>query len=191
MLSHRTALAGMSVIRNRILVDETPTAPEFVYRTPIVGFAAPAVASATGTAPVTLTEPSPGSAPLGERIAKALGGFLYDLLWERDVWGPGDHLPVRLAAAYSYPTATGTDGATLDTLVPILLVPAHDFAPVRDCGSGTGTFVRTVGDTVQAWYEAAEPPQGAIRFDVTLYADATPAQPLIHAGDLRHQLPKS
>ncbi|HKR50146.1 MAG TPA: LysM peptidoglycan-binding domain-containing protein [Pseudonocardiaceae bacterium] len=190
VLSHRSALAGMSIVRNRILVNETLTAPAFVYRTPIVSFAAPAVASVTGTAPIVLrdAESSPGIASLGERIAKALGEFLHTLLWQRDSWQPDDRLPIRLAAGYSYPMATGTDQASLDTLVPILLVPTYDFNPTKDYHSDTGTFVRTVGDTVQNWHQAAQPPSGAIRFDITIYAHSTTAQPLIHAADLRYDL---
>ncbi|MDT3395914.1 LysM peptidoglycan-binding domain-containing protein [Streptomyces sp. B1866] len=190
VLSHRTAVAGMSIVRNRVLVDETPTAQAFVYRTPAVSFAAPAVGSVTGTARVTLNDTSSGD--LGERIAKALGGFLYDLLWTRDTWQSDDRLPVRLAAGYSYPMATSADGETsLDSLVPVLLVPTHDFDPNKDWEPGEGNFVRTVGDAVQDWYEAAEPPKGAIRFDVTLYAGTLPAQPLIHAADLRYVLPEA
>ncbi|MFF5721366.1 hypothetical protein [Streptomyces buecherae] len=190
VLSRRTAVAGMSIVRNRFLVDETPTAQAFVYRTPVVSFAAPAAGSVTGTAPgVLATEPT---GDLGERIAKALGDFLRDMLWIRDTWGPDDRLPVRLAVGYSYPMAISSDRQTsLDSLVPVLLAPAHDFHPNKDWKPDEGSFVHTVGEAVQDWYEAAQPPKGAIRFDATFYATTAPAQPLIHAADLRYVLPES
>ena len=190
VLSMQSARAGVAIVRNLSLVSGTATNPAFVYQTPMVNFTSAANASVTSATAIPIGSEDVTGAPLADQVATALGGFLHQLLWGRDSWQAADRLPVRLAVGYSYPVATGSD-TSLDSLVPILLVPSVDFDPSTDCQPLPGSFVRSVGEAVQAWYDAAQPPAGFLQFDVTIYASLGTLQPLVSASQVRFTLAAS
>lgn len=187
VFSMQSARAGAAIVRNLSLIAGTTTSPAFVYQTPMVNFTSVASASVASGQAISIGTDSPSGGALGLQVATALGGFLHDLLWGRDGWQPADLLPLRLSAGYSYPVATGSD-TSLDSLVPILLAPSVDFSPSSDCAPEEGSFVRAVADAVQGWYEIAQPPAGALQFDVTFYASLGTLQPLVQASQLRFAL---
>jgi LysM repeat protein len=190
VLSMQSARAGVAIVRNLSLVPGVATNPAFVYQTPMVNFTSAANASVTSATAISIGAEDPSGGPLAGQVAAALGGFLHSVLWGRDSWQTGDRLPVRLSVGYSYPVAVGSD-TSLDSLVPILLAPSVDFDPSIDCEPVAGSFVQAVGDAVQAWYDAAQPPAGAVQFDVTVYASLGTLQPLISASQVRFSLTAS
>jgi LysM repeat protein len=189
IFSQQSGIAGVAITRNLSLVEGTPTNTAFVYRTPLVNFTSSAIPSVFAGTPIALS-----GAPMP--VGQALGTFLETLFTSHNQWQPTDTLTIRFAAAYSYALAStpgGNGGAlqTLDTLVPITLVPSYDFNPSTDWNwNDENSFVSRIQAVVDAWQAANNPVEtnGSYLFDLTVIASGGQLQPLVQATSLQYAL---
>jgi hypothetical protein len=177
ILTDQSARAGVSIWRNLELIPGVPTAPAFVYQTPIGAFANNAVPSNTADT-VPIGKP-------GEGVAAALGAFLGELFK-----GHGETFTIRLAGGYSYAVTELEGGPGLSALIPIFLIPTYEFDPATDPKVASDTFVCQVEAAVDAWQQSVEPStaNAYYLFDLTVFAGAGGDHPLIHAPRLRYSL---
>lgn len=188
ILTAQSARAGVSILRNLVLIDGVVTNRPFVYQTPLSSFSSAAIPSnlVTDTIPI-------GAAPTP--IAAALGTFLDGVVGgDGTTWQAGDTLPIRFTAGYSYTVSStsedGTDQA-LAIVVPIMLIPSYAFDPGSDANPNVATsFVRQVQSALDYWASQNTPAQqnAAFVFDVLFYATQGELQPLIEAASLAYAM---
>jgi LysM repeat protein len=197
-LIHQSGYAGVSISRNLVLVndpktgDPIPTAPAFIYETPLTNFQSLAVPFIFAENEIAL--------PAAAKVGESLGMFLKALLTTQNSWAAGTTIEVRIAGAYSYVLATTqNDDGTISQIggqVPILLIPNTKFDVTADWDwTNSNSIVSQIDGLINTWYNGAfgtaKPPAGtsSYAFDLTIFAAGENLQPLIRASAMRYTIP--
>ncbi|MFL9841856.1 LysM peptidoglycan-binding domain-containing protein [Sphingomonas sp. ST-64] len=164
----RDATAGFAVDRNSKLIEsaKAETAAGFVYRTPFVAFAAP-------VRPEQVVEKR---LMLDSWAQRPLVGLFTGLLGSLDT-----RRTVAFAASYGFALSAGD--APIETMIPVLLLPATVVTP---------ELPEQIRTALDAWLEANCPARARAfwRFSVTLFSDSETGkpQPLVELRDVRSAL---
>ncbi|MEZ4783418.1 MAG: LysM peptidoglycan-binding domain-containing protein [Candidatus Kapaibacterium sp.] len=191
ILLRQNGQAGVLITRNLSLIPNVATNPAFIYQTPLTNFTSVAIPAVFAGNAISL-----GSGDV-TGIASALGTFLETLFASLSNVSASETVTIRFGTSYSFALATTlADGEeetseTLNTLVPIALIPTFDFNPTTDWNTSVeGSFVNQIQAIVSEWQKinTPSPDGGSYMFDLTIYASQGQLQPLIQVTSLQYGL---
>ncbi len=166
------------LMRNKDLVSNCETNPDFIYRTPNISF------------PNTLTPYLEYAKPFsiddnirfpGTDLPTKLAGFFEKLFASEGAAnrsgapqsGQAGAIPhlIKLEASHQYPLAE-TAGEALNTRLPLRLIDGYSFN-ADDATLGDGTFVSELARSLATWYRGSRPAtdQAKLSFDLTVFVN--------------------
>jgi LysM repeat protein len=169
----QAASGAAAVRRNAGLVSSAETAEAFLYQTPWVRFANPAVPLIENAEPIQVGQ--------GLDLLEPLKGALTKLLTAEGTLLSGS-CDLRIQCRYAHPLIPGHD---IVTHLPVLLAPLETVK-----GDGIEPLASKLAAMVSAWFEAnriVAAPGDAYVVDLTFYAkaDGTHSKPLVELSNLR------
>ncbi|MGG6231466.1 LysM peptidoglycan-binding domain-containing protein [Tenacibaculum sp. SDUM215027] len=192
VLQFQNTWAGIAVIRNEGLVEDNPTNPEFIYRTPLIRFSnklIPLLSNNTEINIAKIIDEKGSTVSLSEHLATFFKTFFtYDELQQQTI---------KITGYWNY-YLQEKEGSDLPPVqLPILLytpfsfdIPKDYTIPNEGCSgeiTSTTPFVCQLAKALEKWYENKKPAttDAYFSFDLSVFSEVEGANlPLIQLSNL-------
>jgi LysM repeat protein len=169
VLQIQNGWAGMYVKRNADLSDgqkQLPTAPEFIYTTPVRRFSNPV----TPSKKISKEIPIPALLPKSNQLMDYLRYLFAELLSLPS--GKANAVQLKILVNYTYCLHE------IPVQLPVVLVPPTIFD--QEDVDGTGTAIKTLHQVILDWFHTYQPAldKGVLNFAVTFYSSIDEANTL-------------
>eukprot|EP01090_Pellita_catalonica_P019420 TRINITY_DN6605_c0_g1_i1.p1 TRINITY_DN6605_c0_g1~~TRINITY_DN6605_c0_g1_i1.p1 ORF type:complete len:305 (+),score=26.59 TRINITY_DN6605_c0_g1_i1:41-916(+) len=192
VLQFQNTWAGIAVIRNEGLVEDNPTNPKFIYRTPLIRFSnklIPLLSNNTKINIAKILDENGSSMSLSEHLATFFKTFFtYDQLHQQTI---------KVTSYWNYYLQETAKSDLPPVQLPVLLytpfsfkIPEDYTIPTEGCSeeiTSDTPFVCQLAKALEKWYEDKKPTttEAYFSFDLSVFSEVTETQlPLIQLSNL-------
>jgi LysM repeat protein len=174
ILKVENAWAGAAVKRNENLAPDKTTNPDFVLQSPVVRFVNVLTPLLDPDVEINIAD---YTAQQPSSLNVVLSNFLI-AFFEGAQTVVSEKRTIRMSASYGYELQPGA--ADLSVTIPILLMTPASISILPENLSPTSAFVRSIADTVNAWFLNNTPSgiqdSGRLWFDLSIYSSLSESQ---------------
>jgi len=192
VLQFQNTWAGIAIIRNEGLVEDNPTNPKFIYRTPLIRFSnklIPLLSNNTKINIAKILDENGSSVSLSEHLATFFKTFFtYDQLHQQTI---------KVTGYWNYYLQETAKSDLPPVQLPVLLytpfsfkIPEDYTIPTVGCSeeiTSDTPFVCQLAKALEKWYEDKKPTttEAYFSFDLSVFSEVTETQlPLIQLSNL-------